>query len=112
LRTYPFKVTYKIIYSLFKASGILSKLVFKIGATYFSADTVYLWLYGNDENRKNSNVQKLIKVIKNEPQTQEEIINQLSVLLNNPEIQEDLSSGFKAMDPKEFEQLINPNKKQ
>jgi hypothetical protein len=112
LRSYPFKVIYKIIYSLFKVSGILSKLVFKIGATYFSADTVYLWLYGNDEDRKNSNVQKLIKVIKNEPQTQEEIIDQLSVLLNKPEIQENLSSGFKAMDPKEFEKLINPNKKQ
>jgi hypothetical protein len=106
IKTLPFKLTYKLIYKLFKISGFLSKLTFKIGGTYFSADTVYLWLYGNDDDRKKSSVQKLVNIIKNKPQTEEEMKNQLSEIISTPEAKSAMKSGAQGIDPKEFELLI------
>jgi hypothetical protein len=110
LKTSPFKLAYKLIYRLLKISGFLSKLTFKIGSTYFSADTVYLWLYGNDDDRKKSSVQKLVNIIKNKPQTEEEMKNQLSEIISTPEAKSAMKIGAEGIDPKEFELLIKSKK--
>ena len=106
IKTSPFKIAYKLIYNLFKISGFLSKLVFKVGGTYFAADTVYLWLYGNDEDRKKSSVQKLVNIIKNKPQSEEEMKEQLLEMTSTPEAKSAMKLGAQGIDPKEFELLI------
>lgn len=114
LRSLPFRISFKLFYYLLKAIGWSSKILLKISGTYFAADTIYLWLYGNDIDRKKSSVQKLVRLLKNEPDPEEVILDSMIELLNDPKVQEGIKSGFEAMSDEDFAKLmnqVNQNKK-
>ena len=94
LRSLPFRVSFKILYFILKKIGKAGAFIFKIGATYYSADQIYLWMYGDDEDRSKSPIQQLVKIFKNEHKTEEEILKSMEETLNKEEIQDMLNNQF------------------
>lgn len=62
------KTLFNLVYKVLKASGKLSKEIGKIGiqlgGTYYGFDQLYLYFYGNDEDRQKSEFKQVADVVK------------------------------------------------
>jgi hypothetical protein len=61
------KTLFNLVYKILKASGKLSKEIGKIGiqlgVTYISFDQLYLYFYGNDEDRQKSEFKQVADIV-------------------------------------------------